>query len=93
MMISVIIGMMILLIFMNLLAMIQYFQLAYGTSDGISYLTTTDEKIDFEIEVLGIRADNEGQKLPADYADQYRAWRPVEEEPAEVSTPILRLVA
>ncbi len=67
--------------------LIQYFQLAYGTSDGISYLTTTDEKIDFEIEVLGIRADNEGQKLPADYADQYRAWRPVEEEPAEVSTP------
>ena len=67
-------------------ALIEYFKLAYGTSDGISYLKTADEKMDFEVEVLSIRADNEGQKLPADYADQYRAWRPVEEEPAEAST-------
>lgn len=67
-------------------ALIEYFKLAYGTSDGISYLKTADEKMDFEVEVLSIRADNEGQKLPADYADQYRAWRPVEEEPAEEPT-------
>ena len=67
-------------------ALIEYFKLAYGTSDGISYLKTADEKMDFEVEVLSIRADNEGQKLPADYADQYRAWRPVEEEPAAEST-------
>lgn len=67
-------------------ALIEYFKLAYGASDGISYLKTADEKMDFEVEVLSIRADNEGQKLPADYADQYRAWRPVEEEPAEAST-------
>lgn len=69
-------------------ALIEYFKLAYGTSDGISYLTTTDEKIDFETEVLSIRADNEGQKLPADYADQYRAWRPAEEEPASTTQQV-----
>lgn len=69
-------------------ALIEYFKLAYGTSDGISYLTTTDEKIDFETEVLSIRADNEGQKLPADYSDQYRAWRPAEEEPAATTQQV-----
>lgn len=63
-------------------ALIAFFKLAYKTSDGISYLETLDEKIDFEIEVLEIRAKDENKILPADYADQYRAWRPVEEAPA-----------
>ena len=68
--------------------LIEYFQLVYGTSDGLNYLKTLEEKIDFEIEVLEVRAENENKLLPSDYADQYRAWRPVpvEEDPADNQT-------
>ena len=68
--------------------LIRYFQLAYGTSEGIYYLKTFEEKVNFEIEVLSIRAENEGQLLPSNYADQYRAWRPVEEDLADTETEI-----
>lgn len=68
--------------------LIEYFQVVYGTSDGLNYLKTLEEKIDFEIEVLEVRAENENKLLPSDYADQYRAWRPVpvEEDPADNQT-------
>lgn len=64
-------------------ALTQYFQLAYDGSKAYVSGLSTEEAIDWEIDVLGIRAQNENQRLPDDYRDQYRAWRPVDEAPPQ----------
>ena len=63
-------------------ALTHYFQLAYDGSKAYVSGLSTEEAIEWELDVLNIRAQNENQRLPDDYRDQYRAWRPVEEAPA-----------
>lgn len=65
-----------------------YFQLAYDGSKPYVGELSTEEAIAWELEVLGIRAENENKGLPADYADQYRAWRPVEEAPESTAQQV-----
>lgn len=68
-------------------ALTHYFKLAYDGSKAYVSGLSTEEAIDWELDVLGIRAQNENQSLPDDYRDQYRAWRPVDEAPpVETST-------
>lgn len=63
-------------------ALTHYFKLAYDGSKAYVSGLSTEEAIDWELDVLNIRAQNENQRLPDDYKDQYRAWRPVDEAPA-----------
>ena len=66
--------------------LIEYFQLAYD-SCGSFESTSQEEQINFELDILASFCDTDGEKLPADYADQYKSWRPVEiEQPSEDTT-------
>lgn len=67
-------------------ALTHYFKLAYDGSKAYVSGLSTEEAIDWEIDVLGIRAQNENQRLPDDYRDQYRAWRPVDEASATAAS-------
>lgn len=60
-------------------ALINYFQRTYDACKVLE-LSSLDEQIDTEIEILVSFCDTDRVKLPADYADQYRAWRPVDEQ-------------
>lgn len=63
----------------------RYFQLAYDGSKTYVGGLSTEEAVDWELDVLNIRAQNENQRLPDDYRDQYRAWRPVDEASASTA--------
>ena len=63
--------------------LIEYFQLAYD-SCGSFESTSQEEQINFELDILASFCDTDGEKLPADYADQYRAWRPADQQAPEV---------
>lgn len=64
----------------------RYFQLAYDGSKTYVGGLSTEEAVDWELDVLNIRAQNENQRLPDDYRDQYRAWRPVDEASATAAS-------
>lgn len=63
----------------------RYFQLTYDGSKTYVGGLSTEEAVDWELDVLNIRAQNENQRLPDDYRDQYRAWRPVDEASASTA--------
>lgn len=60
----------------------RYFQLTYDGSKTYVGGLSTEEAVDWELDVLNIRAQNENQRLPDDCRDQYRAWRPADEASA-----------
>lgn len=64
-------------------ALIRYFQLTYDSCKAADS-SSPEEQISFELEMLQSFCDTDGEKLPADYEAQYRAWRPAEQQtPAE----------
>lgn len=65
-------------------ALIRYFQLAYDSCESFES-TSQEERINFELDILASFCDTDGEKLPADYADQYKAWRPVDQQAPEVT--------
>ena len=64
--------------------LIRYFQLAYDSCESFES-TSQEERINFELDILTSFCDTDGEKLPADYADQYKAWRPVDQQAPEVT--------
>lgn len=64
-------------------ALIDFFKLAYDISKPYTDTLSTKEAIAFELYALDVKAEVDNKGLPVDYADQYRAWRPVEEAPAQ----------
>lgn len=42
-----------------------------------------EEKIDFELAFLGVRAGTKGKDLPADYKERYIDWRPIDEDDSD----------
>lgn len=64
--------------------LIRYFQLAYDSCESFES-TSQEERINFELDILASFCDTDGEKLPADYADQYKAWRPVDQQAPEVT--------
>lgn len=64
--------------------LIRYFQLAYDSCESFES-TSQEERINFELNILTSFCDTDGEKLPADYADQYKAWRPVDQQAPEVT--------
>ena len=65
-------------------ALIRYFQLSYDSCESFES-TSQEERINFELDILASFCDTDGEKLPADYADQYKAWRPVDQQAPEVT--------
>ena len=63
--------------------LISYFQLAYDSCSAFES-ASQEEQINFELDILASFCDTDGEKLPADYADQYRAWRPADQQAPEV---------
>ena len=63
--------------------LISYFQLAYDSCSAFES-ASQEEQINFELDILVSFSDTDGEKLPADYADQYRAWRPADQQAPEV---------
>ena len=64
--------------------LIRYFQLAYDSCESFES-TSQEERINFELDILTSFCDTDGEKLPADYTDQYRAWRPADQQAPEVT--------
>ena len=60
-------------------ALIGYFQLTYDSCSALDS-SSLEEQISFELDMLQSFCDTDGEKLPANYADQYRAWRPVDQQ-------------
>lgn len=72
-------------------ALIRYFQLTYD-SCGAFESDSQEEQINFELDMLMSFCDTDGKKLPSDYEQQYRAWRPTEtEQTLEDQTPEVTL--
>lgn len=66
--------------------LIRYFQLTYDSCTAADS-SSLEEQISFELEMLQSFCDTDGEKLPADYEAQYRAWRPADQQtPAEQTT-------
>lgn len=65
-------------------ALIRYFQLAYESCESFES-TSQEERINFELDILASFCDTDGEKLPADYTDQYKSWRPVDQQAPEVT--------
>lgn len=65
-------------------ALIRYFQLTYD-SCGAFESDSQEEQINFELDMLLSFCDTDGEKLPTDYADQYKSWRPVDQQASEVT--------
>lgn len=63
----------------------RYFQLTYDGSKAYVGGLSTEEAVDWELDVLNIKAQNENQRLPDDCRDQYRAWWPVDEASASTA--------
>lgn len=57
----------------------KYFQLTYDSCTAFDS-SSQEEQIAFELDMLVSFCDTDGEKLPADYAKQYREWRSVETE-------------
>ena len=71
--------------------LIEYFQLVYDTC-SILDTSYTEEQIAIELGMLVSFCDTDGKKLPSDYEQQYRAWRPAEtEQTLEDQTPEVTL--
>ena len=64
--------------------LISYFQLAYDSCSAFES-ASQEEQINFELDILVSFSDTDGEKLPADYADQYRAWRPADQQAPEAT--------
>lgn len=64
--------------------LIRYFQLAYDSCESFES-TSQEERINFELNILTSFCDTDDEKLPADYTDQYKAWRPVDQQAPEVT--------
>lgn len=60
-------------------ALISYFKLAYDSSK-VAETDSLEEQIKFELFMLDTLCNNDNKQLPADYKDQYKAWRPVDEQ-------------
>ena len=65
-------------------ALIRYFQLTYD-SCGSFESDSQEEQINFELDMLVSFCDTDGEKLPTDYADQYKSWRPVDQQAPKVT--------
>ncbi|WP_160666978.1 SH3 domain-containing protein [Colidextribacter sp. OB.20] len=71
--------------------LIEYFQLVYNTCSVLD-TSYTEEQIAIELDMLVSFCDTDGKKLPSDYEQQYRAWRPAEtEQTLEDQTPEVTL--
>ena len=71
--------------------LIEYFQLVYNTCSVLD-TSYTEEQIAIELDMLVSFCDTDGKKLPSDYEQQYRAWRPTEtEQTLEDQTPEVTL--
>ena len=71
--------------------LIEYFQLVYNTCSVLD-TSYTEEQIVIELDMLVSFCDTDGKKLPSDYEQQYRAWRPAEtEQTPEDQTPEVTL--
>lgn len=64
--------------------LIRYFQLAYDSCESFES-TSQEERINFELDILTSFCNTDGEKLPADYTDQYKSWRPVDQQAPEVT--------
>ena len=71
--------------------LIEYFQLVHNTCSVLD-TSYTEEQIAIELDMLVSFCDTDGKKLPSDYEQQYRAWRPAEtEQTLEDQTPEVTL--
>ena len=71
-------------------ALIRYFQLTYD-SCGAFESDSQEEQINFELDMLVSFCDTDGEKLPTDYADQYKSWRPVDQQAPEVTLTFIEV--
>ena len=61
--------------------LIAEFEFVYNYCKDDNDFGSEEEKIDFELAFLGVRAGTKGKDLPADYKERYIDWRPIEGEP------------
>lgn len=59
--------------------LIEYFQLVYDTCSALD-TSYAEEQTAMELDILVSFCDTDNKKLPSDYEQQYRAWRPAETE-------------
>lgn len=62
--------------------LIQYFKIAYIGCTAHTMHFSLEDAVNFELDYIKIIANRDDQLLPFDYADQYRAWRPVDVQEA-----------
>lgn len=60
-----------------------YFSKAYESSSTYVSSLNIKEAIDWELDVLKLTTERENKLLPPDYAEQYKIWRPMPEQPEQ----------
>ena len=63
--------------------LIAEFEFVYNYCKEDNDFGSEEEKIDFELAFLGVRAGTKGKDLPADYKERYIDWRPIDEDDSE----------